>query len=172
MASELHRGTFGPGAEEVDSKFADVEEFKSDIGQARNYNRSKLAVILFTKAITQRHVKEPIVAYCTHPGAVATGQLEQYKPAYGQTVGTVMGAAARLVFRKPDDGALSMLWAAAAKDARDLKYPNGSYFTNPKELGKETAAANDQEVIDNFYNTSEKIIRDVVGAENVGDWVH
>lgn len=148
MSSELHRPTIlGAGSENVASKFTSIEEFRQDIGQANLYFRSKLGVLLFTKALVQRHLKPPssIIAYATHPGAVATGQVQQYKPAYGELIGGVLGAVIKQVMRKPDDGALSILWAATAKDARG-PYPNGQYFTDPNEIGKETAQANDLEV--------------------------
>lgn len=47
---------------------------------------------------------------------------------------------------RPDQGAISALWAGLAPDARDPKWQQGSYFTEAKEEGKETEEARDQEV--------------------------
>jgi hypothetical protein len=47
---------------------------------------------------------------------------------------------------RPDQGAISALWASVAPDARSEEYENGSYFTEAKEKGEETEEARDQEV--------------------------
>lgn len=96
---------------------------------------------------------------------------------------------------RPDQGAISALWAGTAPDARMGGYEQGSYFTEAKEEGKETNEAQDQEVsslraracggsrrrrgkadpprasqlIDNFYINSEKIIQKVTG-DGLGPW--
>lgn len=76
-----------------------------------------------------------------------TGQQDQFKPAYGELAGTVLGAVVRPLARHPDQGALSALWASVAPDTLDeSKYPNGSYFSDPKVLGQESNEGKDQEV--------------------------
>lgn len=78
---------------------------------------------------------------------MATGQQDQFKPAYGETAGAILGAVVRPMARHPDQGSLSILWASFATDARDAsKYPNGSYFSDPKTLGGESNEGKDQEV--------------------------
>jgi hypothetical protein len=46
--------------------------------------------------------------------------------------------------RTPLEGAMSVLWSATSEAARDKKYPQGTYFTDPEELGKESSEANSQ----------------------------
>jgi len=141
MASELHRTTF------ADITFTSEEEFKKDIGPLRLYSRTKLADILLIKRLAQLYLQSPssVVAFTTHPGAVATGQTRQYQDAYGETVGSAMETIIRPLMRAPDDGALSVLWAATAPAARE-KYESGTYFSNPDQNGKETNEAKDQQV--------------------------
>lgn len=49
MSSEFHRLPKMGGPEVFDGKFASVEEFKKDVGQAGLYARTKECVLLFTK---------------------------------------------------------------------------------------------------------------------------
>ncbi|GAA5980371.1 hypothetical protein JCM5350_000962 [Sporobolomyces pararoseus] len=156
MSSELHRTTF------ADITFTSEEEFKKDIGPLKLYSRTKLADILLIKRLVQLYLQPHsfIKAFTTHPGAAATGQTSQYKGAYGETVGTAMETVIRPIMRAPDDGALSMLWAATAPEARE-KYESGTYFSNPDQDGKETNEASDQQLIENFWNQSIKIIEKV-----------
>ncbi|GAA5821783.1 hypothetical protein JCM11251_001022 [Rhodosporidiobolus azoricus] len=169
-ASELHRTTFGGPSETFGGgKFRTKEEFKKDIGQQSLYARTKLAVILEAKAILQRYLQgSKVLIYTCHPGAVATGQTGQYEEAYGETGGKIIQTLVRPIMKIPSDGALSALWATVAPEARDPKYPNGSYFTNPQQLGGETKEADDQELIDNFWNTGLEVIKEVAGEDALG----
>ena len=79
--------------------------------------------------------------------ATLTGQQDQFKPAYGEVAGTILGAVVRPLARHPDQGALSALWASVAPDTLDeSKYPYGSFFSDPKVLGQESNEGKDQEV--------------------------
>lgn len=151
MSSELHRATFF-----ADIKFESEAEFKEDLGPARLYARSKLADILLIKRLVQLYLQpsSKVVAFCTHPGAVSTGQVDQYKDAYGENVGTAIKAVITKGMRAPDDGALSALWAATASDARD-KFESGTYFSNPDQDGKETNEAKDQRVSSRHFPARE-----------------
>lgn len=165
QASELHRG------EKLrDVKFSDKAEFKEQIGPEANYNRTKLAVILFDKALCKNVLSpegDKIRVYSTHPGAVATGQLEQLKTGYG-IVGEAMTRAFKPLARSPDHGALCALWAAVAPDAAD--YKQGSYFTDPKEEGQEIADGRDETLMQNFWQNSLAIIKEVAGQDALGEW--
>ncbi|GAA5938615.1 uncharacterized protein JCM15063_005370 [Sporobolomyces koalae] len=172
MSSELHRATFGgPGEKFGGTKFGSEEEFKQDIGPSNLYARSKLADILLIRRTVQLYLQPPstVLAFATHPGAVATGQTRQYKDAYGDTAGAIMETIIRPLMRAPDDGALSALWAGTAPEARNNeKYDNGTYFSNPDQDGGETSEAKDQELIENFWNQSIKIIEKVAGSDALG----
>ncbi|TNY18496.1 hypothetical protein DMC30DRAFT_52261 [Rhodotorula diobovata] len=170
-ASEMHRTSFGGPSESMGGdKFRTVDEFRKDVGQQNLYARTKVGQILLGKALVQRYLQPPskIVAFSVHPGAVATGQTRQYKEAYG-ALGTAVEAAVRPGMRASDEGALSALWAATAPEARDSsKYANGSYFSDPAQPGSETSEASDQELIDNLWSTGLEVIKQVVGADNIG----
>ncbi|GAA6016801.1 hypothetical protein JCM10207_003256 [Rhodosporidiobolus poonsookiae] len=176
-ASELHRATFGGPSEKYGgTKFADEEEFRKDVGPNSLYARTKLADILIVKAIVEKYLQPPskILAYSVHPGGVATGQQEQFKAAYGETLGNIAQAVFRPLFRAPDDGALSTIWAATGPSAREGDFENGGVAlflsSTPKQDGKESNEATDPEIRENFWRTSLGIIKKVVGPDNVGSF--
>ena len=81
-----------------------------------------------------------------------------------------MAAVVRPLMANPQQGAVSALWAATSPDARDgAKFKNGSYFTAEGELGGETAEADDDELVNNFWEQSEKVINQVTG-QALGPW--
>ncbi|KAK4046927.1 hypothetical protein OIV83_005718 [Microbotryomycetes sp. JL201] len=159
MSSELHRATYGgPSAKFGGDNFRTVDEFKKAVGPTSEYARSKLGNILFTRALVQRHLAGTKVwAFATHPGAVGTGQQAQFKEAYGETAGKILAAVTRPFMRRPDQGAISALWAGLSEGAVK-SYDNGTYFSEVDEDGEETSEAQDQELVDNFYNTSEQCL--------------
>ncbi|GAA5860781.1 hypothetical protein JCM1840_001962 [Sporobolomyces johnsonii] len=182
MSSELHRATFGgPGETWGGDKFRDEAEFKKDCGPNALYARSKLADILIIKARSRRLTsrydfrrRSSNVTFSRRRRSSPTllTRTDQYKPAFGQVVGTVMETLIRPLMRAPDDGALSALWAATAPEARNGdKFHNGDYFSNPGQEGGETNEAKDQELIDNFWNQSVKIIEKVAGKDGLGPFV-
>ncbi|KAH8918514.1 NAD(P)-binding protein [Atractiella rhizophila] len=164
MASELHR----PAQFGSDWAF-EKEEFKKDVGPFQLYNRTKLAQILLAKGLLSHALTgtSKIRVFSVHPGGVATGQIEQWKEAYG-TPGEIGEKIMRPIMRDPPKGSLSLLWAACAPDA--AKYENGTYFTDPNQKGEETKQASNTKLIDNFWNNSQAIIREAVGDEAFIDW--
>lgn len=116
QSSDLHR--LSPSS----VRFASLDEINTDIGPAYLYNRSKLAQILFVRALVRRLASgalgdgSGIYANATHPGAVSTEQQKQAEEAYG-VAGTVAVAAARPFMKDPiTDGPLPALFAATSPD--------------------------------------------------------
>ncbi|GAA5985326.1 hypothetical protein JCM10908_002623 [Rhodotorula pacifica] len=180
QASEMHRTTFGgPSPNFGGDKFRTTEEFKTDVGPQNLYARTKLATILIMKKLVQQYIPpgSEILVHATHPGGVATDEsflpsidrhTRQYPEAYGETIGNIVQAAVRPIMRSPDQGALSLVWAAVAPEARDNKYSNGTYFDDPAHEGGETNEARDQELIDNFWKNGLEVIKQVAGPDSVG----
>lgn len=111
---------------------------------------------------------DKIKVFSTHPGAVATGQQDQLPSAFGGVIGTALQAATKPIARSPEHGSLSILWASVAPEAAD--YPQGTYFTDPKEPGKETKQADDQELVQNFWKNSQEVVKQVIGQDGLIDW--
>lgn len=120
QSSDLHR--LSPSS----VRFASLDEINTDIGPAYLYNRSKLAQILFVRALVRRlangslgdgsGASTRIYANATHPGAVSTDQQKQAEEAYG-VAATVAVAAARPFMKDPiTEGPLPALFAATSPD--------------------------------------------------------
>lgn len=118
QSSDLHR--MSPSS----VKFASLDEINTDIGPAYLYNRSKLAQILFVRALVRRlesgtlgdETGSSIYANAVHPGAVSTEQQKQAEEAYG-VAATVAVAAARPFMKDPiTEGPLPALFAATSPD--------------------------------------------------------
>lgn len=170
VSSELHRTA--PSK----TKFADPAEITdqaSELSALELYSRSKLANILFTKYGLVERVIRPtgarIFALATHPGAVATGQQEQFKEAYGNIVGTLMKAATVPFMRNPEQGSLSTLWAATSEEVEKNGW-QGHYFSDPGTLGKESSQASDEELGRNLWNVSELLIKQKMGDKGLLPW--
>lgn len=100
--------------------------------------------------------------------SLSPGQQDQLPEALGQVAGTLLKNATKPVFRSPEHGSLSILWASVAPDA--VEYPQGSYFTDPKELGKESKKADDEVLVQKFWNTSQEVIKQAVGENALQPW--
>jgi hypothetical protein len=83
-------------------------------------------------------------------------------------LGKATAMAQKATARTPDHGSLCILWAACAPDALD--YKNGTYFTDPKEEGKEIKEASEEIRVDNFWRVGQEIVKRVAGNESLLDW--
>jgi NAD(P)-dependent dehydrogenase (short-subunit alcohol dehydrogenase family) len=119
QSSELHRAI-------SDVKFESLAELNTDIGPAKLYNRTKLAMVLYVRALVERKEKGQLGfdrdaktgpwINATHPGAVSTDQQKQAEDAYG-AVGKVGVAVVRPFMKDPvDQGCRPALFAATSED--------------------------------------------------------
>jgi len=120
QSSELHRAPLSS------TKFASTDEINTDLGPNSLYARTKLAQILFVRAMVRRtQNNEPGFRSpkyegpwinATHPGGVSTDQQEQAVEAYG-TKGKIGVAAVRPFLKDPvDEGCRPALFAATGED--------------------------------------------------------
>lgn len=110
-ASDAHRG------HRLD--FADLQMRHGYTAQ-RAYGRSKLANILFTRALARRLEGSGVTANCLHPGFVATGLGQRDNGLFGQIVRLVMLFAGR-----PEAGAQTIVHLASAAELAGI---SGCYF--------------------------------------------
>ena len=120
QSSDLHRSPLSS------VKFASLDEINTDIGPNSLYSRTKLAQILFARALVRRmHDNEPGFqspkfdgpwVNAVHPGGVATDQLSQAVDAYG-TLGKVGVKTVKPFMKDPvDEGCRPALFAATSED--------------------------------------------------------
>lgn len=170
VSSELHR------AAPSNTSFESVKELNDpSLSAVALYGRSKLAIILFTKFGLEDRVLRPnhdnIIAIATHPGAVATGQQDQFKEAYGQLFGTMLKYTVIPFMRAADQGSLSTLWAATSDDVeRQRAKWDGQYITDPGVLGEGSKQACDPELGARLWKLSEEIIKEKAGEDALLPW--
>ncbi|PLW69247.1 SDR family oxidoreductase [Pseudohalioglobus lutimaris] len=92
----------------------------------REYGRSKLANILFTRSLATRLEGESITVNCLHPGAVATSLGAQNKG----LVARLLPALLRPFFRTADKGAQTSIYLCTSDEVADV---SGAYFANCKQ---------------------------------------
>ncbi|KAA8900920.1 hypothetical protein FN846DRAFT_957665 [Sphaerosporella brunnea] len=149
------------------TKFETLDEINKDIGPSYLYNRSKLAQILFIREFVQRLKDRKlgtsggknIFANATHPGAVNTTQPDQGEEAYG-LLGKVIGSTVRPFMKDPiKEGCLSSLFAATSPDIKKEGI-TGQYITPPSKVTEPSKQAQSQELIDNLWALSEKLLKE------------
>ena len=120
QSSDLHRAPLSS------TTFTSVDEINTDLGPNSLYARTKLAQILFVRALVRRmENNEPGFQSpkyngpwinATHPGGVNTDQQEQAVEAYG-TKGKLGVKAVRPFLKDPvDEGCRPALFAATSED--------------------------------------------------------
>jgi len=120
QSSDLHRAPLSS------THFASADEINTDIGPNSLYSRSKLAQILFVRALVRRMKNnEPGFQSAkhngpwinaVHPGGVATDQQEQAIDAY-RTKAKIGVAAIKPFMKDPvDEGCRPALFAATSED--------------------------------------------------------
>lgn len=120
QSSDLHRGPNG------DAKFVSVSELNQDIGPMKLYNRTKLAQVLFIRALKERKDKGQLGfdpdqdtgpwMNVTHPGGVRTDQQKQAEEAYG-TLGKIGVAVVKPFMKDPvEEGCRPALFAITSED--------------------------------------------------------
>jgi retinol dehydrogenase-12 len=143
VASRAHRG------KEID--FDDLMSVR-DYGVMRTYGRSKLANILFTRALAKRLAGSNLTANCLHPGLIATG--------IGQT-----NALARFVWKlivrvrggiSVEEGARTSVYLATSPEVEGL---SDGYYVKCRlaELQTRAEAVSDA-VAERLWNVSEELV--------------
>ncbi|KAI9872010.1 MAG: hypothetical protein M1830_001804 [Pleopsidium flavum] len=168
QSSDLHR------AAPSSIKFASLTEINTDIGPSYLYNRTKLAQVLFIRALkrrmdsgalgfTQHAGKENLLyANATHPGAVNTDQQEQAAEAYG-TLGKVAVAASRTMMADPvKQGCKPALFAATAEDVVKEGIV-GEYIVPDRKVTAPSSQAQDVELGESLWKLSLEVLKEKLG---------
>jgi len=110
-------------------------ELEHGYGFRRAYGQSKLANILFTRALARRLEGSGVTANCLHPGAVGTG-LGTNNGWLGPLVMTVL----RPFFKTPEQGAETSVHLACADEVRGR---SGGYYARCRPVEPTAAARSD-----------------------------
>lgn len=119
------------------------------------YGETKLANILFTRALARRLAGTGVTANCFHPGFVASG--------FNHNNGLVMTAVmtfGRLFARTPEQGADTLVWLA---DSPEVSGISGAYFVDRREV-RPSEAARDDALAERLWQVSEEQVRAAAAA--------
>ena len=111
------------------------------------YGETKLANILFTRALARRLEGTRVTANCFHPGFVGSG--------FNFNNGLVMRlgmAVAHFFARSPRQGADTLVWLADSPEVSDT---SGGYFMDRRER-RPSAAAQDPDAAERLWRVSEE----------------
>jgi NAD(P)-dependent dehydrogenase (short-subunit alcohol dehydrogenase family) len=113
------------------------------------YGNSKLANILFTRALARRLEGERVTANCLHPGVIRTS--------LGRETGGLMSlgwAIAKPFFGSPERGAETIVHLAASPEVEDV---SGAYFARSRERRPAPAALDDDDA-ERLWAVSEAMV--------------
>ena len=131
----------------------DLDDLQSeaDYGGIRAYNRSKLAVVLFTHELARRLRGTGVVANAFDPGPVRTGLLGKPKglgPA-------VVAALTRLVQRSPEEAARGLVLLATSPELGSV---TGGYFGRSGKRARPSKASRDEAAALGLWEESERLL--------------
>jgi NAD(P)-dependent dehydrogenase (short-subunit alcohol dehydrogenase family) len=137
-SSEAHR-----------SGVLDFDDLEMERGWSgpRAYANSKLANVLFTRALARRLAGEGVVANCFHPGVVATRLVRG-------GLSSVAWAGVRVLGRRPRSGADTLVYLAHSLEAADI---TGQYLIDrrPSQLLGQAA---DDHAAELLWEMSESLV--------------
>lgn len=117
VASDAHAFVKGMGFEDMHAR----KNYKT----FREYGRSKLANILFTRRLANLLKGHDITVNCLHPGAVATSLGTQN----GGVLTKVLPLLLKPFFRSPQQGAQTSIYLCSSEEVAGI---SGEYFINCK----------------------------------------
>ncbi|KAG0314470.1 hypothetical protein BGZ99_008116, partial [Dissophora globulifera] len=125
-----------------------------------NYNRSKLANILYAKALARRlHAAghDKVFINAIHPGYVITGIDGDAKSTVGYLAFKALEKSRQLVGRKAADGALTQLYCATSPEIEE-KALSGRYFVPDGHEVRPGPYAMNKELQERLYKYSEEFM--------------
>ena len=138
-ASDAHRG--------VTLDFADLQATRRYSAMGA-YGRSKLANILFTRALAKRLAGSTVTATCLHPGFVRTS-IARDLPLIPRTIFRLISQ----FIRSPRKGAQTVVYLASSAQVQGA---SGGYYFDC-QLTRPTAAAEDDQAAEQLWQVSEKL---------------
>jgi len=177
-SSEMHRAA--PGSEDSKERargchFGSEEEITEGgkaLGPTELYGRTKLAMILYGKAMRDKVIEkngDDVYILSVHPGAVNTEMQQQWKDAYPGILGKVLSNGMLAFGRDAVQGSYSALYAALSPEVVEKGW-NGAYFSDPATLGGESAQACDTNLATALWELSERMVKRIVGEDALVSW--
>ncbi|KAF9132548.1 hypothetical protein BG015_003697 [Linnemannia schmuckeri] len=127
------------------------------------YGRSKLANVLFGKALARRLTDTQVYVNIVHPGFVATDLQRHNKDLFGPVVLRILEAITAIMAMTPEVGALTQLYVATSSEIvnKDIR---GRYFVPIANEIQPSAYAQDKTLQEKLWVFSEKLAKEKVSA--------
>ncbi|KAI9235696.1 MAG: hypothetical protein BYD32DRAFT_370619 [Podila humilis] len=135
------------------------EEKKSDT--VTRYGRSKLANVLFAKALARRLAETQVYVNIVHPGYVATEWARQ--DSFGTFMTKIFEKLSKVVAMTPEIGALTQLYVATSPEIVN-KNIRGRYFIPIANEIQTSAYGQDEQLQEKLWSFTEKLVRENVRA--------
>jgi retinol dehydrogenase-12 len=142
VASHAHTFVKGMGFEDMQAE--------NSYRTFREYGRSKLANILFTRSLANKLEGQGITVNCLHPGAVATSLGGNNQGALSKIVPFLL----KPFFRSPQQGAATSIYLCCSDEVNTV---SGAYFVKCKQV-QPKPWARDDEAAQRLWAYSEKCI--------------
>ena len=124
----------------------DFDDLAMEKRWSGSYPRSKLANMLFVRALAKRLEGTKVVVNGLHPGVISTE--------LGRDYAAPIRMIAKWFFKSPEQGARTSLYLATAPEAAEI---SGRYFANAKEK-KPSAAALDDALAERLWLKAEGLV--------------
>ncbi|KAF9925256.1 hypothetical protein FBU30_004948 [Linnemannia zychae] len=125
------------------------------------YGRSKLANILFGKALARRLASHQVYVNMPHPGFVYTELARNNKDSMGVIAAAAYDLAGRCCASKPEVGCLNQLYLATSPEVVE-KGLRGGYFVPVGNELRPSPYALDEKLQEKLWTFSEKLMREKV----------
>ncbi|KAF9957739.1 hypothetical protein BGZ72_001452 [Mortierella alpina] len=128
------------------------------------YGRSKLANILFGKALARRLTNEKVYVNMVNPGIVATDIARSAKDMYGTIGNAATRAIMFLTGMTPQVGSLTQLYVATSPEI-ELQNIRGEYFVPIARKQRSSKYTLDEDLQERLWEFSEKLVRENLGPQ-------
>ncbi|KFH63134.1 hypothetical protein MVEG_11171 [Podila verticillata NRRL 6337] len=129
----------------------------------QRYGRSKLANLLFAKALARRLKDERVYVNIAHPGYVATELNRQGEATFGKIGTKIVDGMTKVVAMKPNVGALTQLYCATSPEieSKDIR---GKYFIPIANQLDPNPIAFDEDLQERLWSWTENIVLEKLKA--------
>ena len=125
------------------------------------YGRSKLANILFTRALSKR-LPANVFANVYFPGNIPTPAFNSMKDHFGEIFSDAFATVFRWIGQTLEEGAATGLFLAAAKEV-ECDDGRGGYWTPVARKEKSSGPAQDEALAEELWIWSEEFVKKAIG---------
>jgi NAD(P)-dependent dehydrogenase (short-subunit alcohol dehydrogenase family) len=142
------------GAHKIGKIHFDDLQLEKSYTAFKAYSQSKLANLLYAKALAKQLKEFNISVNALHPGAVGTNMGVDRETGFGKGLMKILSH----FFITPEEGARTAVYLAISPEVNGL---SGGYYYKQK-LAPVSKAGENSELIQRFYELSEKLVKEKI----------